>query len=417
MHNDDREGRRTVRDLAREVAGLARTDENRRRGQRWRDVNSLRKPDRPPIWCCALPPDATRSVTASSDPFLLTVERQLLNWLRHWALGDDFVMPDHVDVPMVVQIGGEHLWGVPVMHVHPEAQLSQGAGAQTAWRYEPPLKQESDIDRITAPRYRYDRAATQRDLQRMHDLVGDILSVRETAGNGYHLHGLYGAWLHGWATALRGVEQLMFDMMDRPRWVHRLMRTLMDGYLSAYDQFEAMHALTLNNTVGKLFCDDLPQPDLDPENVRLKDLWGRSESQEFQCVSPGQYDEFLLKYQKPLLERFGLVFYGCCEDLTNKVPQVLSIPNLRRFVCSAWTDLGTVVDAVGVRYAIEWRQLASDFVFKELPDLREHLDRGLRTACGTRIMIVLREVMTLEGRHQRPADWVRIARECAEQHS
>ena len=416
MRDNDYRGREQVRALAGEVAALAATDENRRRGQRWCDVNSLRQPDRAPIWCCALPPDPRPSVTVSSDPFTLAVERQLLGWLRHWALGDDFVMPGHMDVPMVVTVEGEHVWGLPVLQERPDD--AKGAPpSRSAWRYEPPIKEESDIDRIRPPRYRYDRPATQRNQQRMHDLVGDILPACLSSGNGYHLHGLYGAWLHGWATALRGVEQLMFDMMDRPQWVHRLMQTLMQGHLAAYDQFEAMNALALNNATGKLFCDDLPQPDFDRENVRLKDLWGRSESQEFHGVSPAQYDEFLLQYQKPILERFGLVFYGCCEDLTNKVQHLLTVPNLRRFVCSAWTDLGTVVDAVGDRYAIEWRQLASDFVFKDLPDLREHLDHGLQLARGTRIMVVLREVMTLEGKNQRPSDWVRIARECAEKHA
>jgi hypothetical protein len=37
---------------------------------------------------------------------------------------------------------------------------------------------------------------------------------------------------------------------------------------------------------------------------------------------------------------------------------VLSIPNLRIFVCSAWSDLGRVVDAVGGRHTIMWRRKA-----------------------------------------------------------
>ena len=48
-----------------------------------------------------------------------------------------------------------------------------------------------------------------------------------------------------------------------------------------------------------------------------------------------------------------------------EVEAVLSIPNLRIFVCSAWTDLNKLVDRVGLDYVIMWRQKASDVVFPD----------------------------------------------------
>jgi hypothetical protein len=222
-----------------------------------------------------------------------------------------------------------------------------------------------------------------------------------------------GAWLHGWATELRGVEQLLVDLMDRPEWVHRLMRTLMEGFLGVMDQFEQAGVLTLNNT-GLMACDDLPGPGFDPRRVRLKNLWGRGESQEFQGVSPPQYEEFLLQYQKPILDRFGLTFYGCCEDLTRKIPLVLSIRNLRKFVCSAWTDLGRLADAVGDRYVIEWRQKATDVVHAaDLSDVRRHIERGLARARGCRIMIVLQELETVNRNPRRLTEWAAMAKDVA----
>lgn len=60
--------------------------------------------------------------------------------------------------------------------------------------------------------------------------------------------------------------------------------------------------------------------------------------------------------RKPIIEKFGLSAYGCCENLTHKIDGVLSITNLRIFVCSAWTDLQTVLDKVQDKYCIMWRQ-------------------------------------------------------------
>jgi len=45
-----RDERAWVRDLARQVAEIAAEPEMETIRKRWRDVNALRKPDRPPVW-------------------------------------------------------------------------------------------------------------------------------------------------------------------------------------------------------------------------------------------------------------------------------------------------------------------------------------------------------------------------------
>ena len=403
--------RNTVRDLARQVAELAHSPENARRLRLWCDVNSLRKPERPPVIChpgegawAELLPDSALTCT---DPFLKGIECQFRQTLYKWEIGDDTVIDTGTPVWTVMRLKGKHFWGLPITHIQPSASSSTSPTV-TAWRYDPPLKEESDIDKIVPPAYSHDSEATRESLSRMHDLLGDILPVREVCG----VPGP-GAWMHGWATELRGVEQLLVDLMDRPEWVHRLMRTLMDGFLGVMDQFEKAGVLTLNNT-GWYACDDLPGKDFNPSHVRLKNLWGRGESQEFHGVSPAQYDEFLLQYQKPILARFGITFYGCCEDLTAKIPLVLSIPNLRKFVCSAWTDLGKLTAAVGDRYAIEWRQSATNVVHADnLSAVRRHLEEGLALARGCRIMVVLQELETVNHNRRRLPEWAALAKDVA----
>ena len=406
MSTADAKARDTVRGLARRVAELAGSAENKRRLKLWCDVNSLRKPERPPIICHpgsgAWEECLPRSVVHTQDRFLGDLEYRFRQTLYKWELGDDTVVEPWMAVPAVMRLEGQHFWGLPVKHI----SVTHKDVSRTAWKYDPPLKEEKDIERIVPPRYTYDARATQEALSRMQELLGDILPVRQTCA----LPGP-GAWLHGWATELRGVEQLLLDLMDRPAWTHRLMRTLMEGFLGVMDQYEKMGMLTLNNT-GLMSCDDLPPKDHDGKRVRLRDLWGRGESQEFQGVSPAQHEEFLLRYQKPILARFGLTFYGCCEDLTNKIALILSIPNLRKFVCSAWTDIGKLAAAVGDRYCIEWRQKATDVVYaRDLCGVKAHLERGLTLAKGCRIMIVLQELETTNRNPKRLAQWAALAKE------
>ncbi|MBM4050477.1 MAG: hypothetical protein FJ279_35735 [Planctomycetes bacterium] len=407
MSTTDSQERNLVRDLARRAAELAHSSENARRQRLWRDVNSLRKPTRPPVichpgsgaWNESLPRE---KAVVCKDRFFSDLEYRFRQTLYKWELGDDTVVDAYMAVPAVVRLEGQYLWGLPVKHV----SVNYADVSRTAWKYDPPIKEEKDIERIVPPRYRHDEAATKQSLERMNDLLGDILPVKQTCA----VPGP-GAWLHGWATELRGVQQLLEDLMDRPAWVHRLMRTLMEGWLGVQDQFEQMGLLTLNNT-GLMACDDLPQRDHDGQRVRLRDLWGRGESQEFQGVSPRQHEEFLLRYQKPILARYGLTFYGCCEDLTNKIPLILSIPNLRKFVCSPWTDIGKLAEAARDRYVIEWRQKATDVVYApDLTAVRQHLERGLTLARGCRIQIVLQELETTNHNPKRLADWAALAKE------
>ena len=49
--------------------------------------------------------------------------------------------------------------------------------------------------------------------------------------------------------------------------------------------------------------------------------------------------EFALQYEKPLLEPFGLTGYGCCEDLSRKLDDVLTIPHIRRISISPFADV------------------------------------------------------------------------------
>ncbi len=66
-----------VRELARRVAEIAASEENRRIIQRWRDVNALRPVDRAPVWCRpvgAWEELLPRETWRCQDPWLRAVE-------------------------------------------------------------------------------------------------------------------------------------------------------------------------------------------------------------------------------------------------------------------------------------------------------------------------------------------------------
>ena len=46
------------------------------------------------------------------------------------------------------------------------------------------------------------------------------------------------------------------------------------------------------------------------------------------------HDEFCVQYEMKWMERFGLVAYGCCEPLHNKIGMLRKIKRLRKISMS-----------------------------------------------------------------------------------
>jgi len=394
-----------VRELARRLAELAASEEYETRRRRWRDVNGLRKPDRAPVWArpagCwpeLLPDDALQC----EDPYLRGMERALRMDLIKDDIGDDHVFEAWWEIGAAFDCDSPYTWGLPT-------QVLVDSTDRGGWRYEPPIKTPEDFEKVTVPTFTHNSQRTQEAAQRADEVLGDILPIRLTCGP--HL----GSVLNCFVDQLRGLGEMMLDLYVQPHLIHRLMAKFLEGSLRDLRMVEDSGLLTTNN-FGGMHCSDSINGDPPPGEVKLRNLWCDANSQEFDEVSPRQWEEFLLNYQMPIFQQFGLVHYGCCEDLTTKIQGVLSIPNLRLFVCSAWTDLAKVIAACGQKYCIMWRQSAAEVTLPDsLDKVEQHLDEGLRKLQGHYYQIVLRELQTLGGHPRRIHEWVTLAKEKAEQ--
>ncbi len=396
--------RKVVRDLARRVRDLALSEEYETRRRRWRDVNALRRPDRAPVWC--RPAGAWKEILPEdklkcADPYGRAIERALRRDLFKHEVGDDHVVEPWWGVNAAFDRDTEHTWGLPVQQLVERTDLG-------GWRYDPPVKRIEDYERIRIPTYRYNAAKTDEALSRAGDWIGDILPVRIVCGPPL------GATLGSYLDQLRGMAGMLEDLAFAPAVMHRVMAKLTEGVLRGLRAAEDSGVLSPNN-YGGMTCSD-PIGESPDGRTRLCNLWVCANSQEFQEVSPAMWEEFLLNYQKPIFQQFGLVQYGCCEDLTQKIDRVLTIPNLRVFVSSYWTDLEKVVDACGARYAIMWRQLSAHVtVNADFDRVRRHLQEGMRKLKGCRYQVVMREIETLGGDPRCLHRWAQIAKEVAEQ--
>lgn len=393
-----------VRELARQVAAIATSEENEVIVKRWSDVNALRKPDRAPVWCrpvgCwseLLPEDTI----VCQDPWLRGLEYNYRQILLKNDIGDDSPLDPYFAVNAVFDLVPKNRWGV-------EIGRHNSAEDGGSWAYDPPLKSEADFDKLQMPTFTYNDAETQRRLEQTEELLGDILPVKLVCGPGYD-----SATLGTAAAELRGLTEMMMDTIVEPQLLHRLMAHIRDAQMRRLDAWENSSILTPNNC-GPMLCSDPVGGEPKDEKYTLKNCWCAGNSQEFDQVSPEMWEEFCLQYQKPIFERFGYVCYGCCENLTHKIDGVLSIPNLRIFVVSAWTSMDVVLERVGPEYCIMWRQKASDVVFpNDNETIRRDLNDGANRLQGRPYQIVLRELQTLCGHMDRLHVWTELAKEAA----
>jgi hypothetical protein len=187
-----------------------------------------------------------------------------------------------------------------------------------------------------------------------------------------------------------------------------------DGLLAA--QKEAEDAGDLSLTSGQnqamTYAEDLDWPCANSGPRKRRDLWGFCAAQEFTLISPAMHEEFLLNYQRPIIERFGLCAYGCCEDLTRKIDMLRQVRNLRIIAVTPRADVARCAEQIGQDYVVSWRPNPTDMVccgFNE-DRVRRILSEGLAACRGCRVHIQLKDVETLEGEPDRMRRWVALAR-------
>jgi hypothetical protein len=403
--------RGTVRALAQRVAEIAAWPIQEEKRKVCYAINAL-KPIRPTVFChpeCAWDVLVPEDVLECEDERARQIEyalRRRIYAAEHFA--DDEVNDDTYAVPRVIHSRG---WGIGPEYIRPHEPRG-------SYVWDPPVKSREDLDLIEAPTVEYDAEATQRELEFHQDLFGDILQVR--VHGGCHC---YAGLIDEWA-ALRGLNQTLLDMAEDPEMVHEGMRRLMEGRIAELESTESQGLLSLSNTEGSVgsggsgLTGELPAPGFSG-HVRLEDVWGFADSQTMAPVSPAMHEEFVLRYQVPIMKRFGLTYYGCCEPLHQKIPLLKRlIPNLRKVSISRWADKRVSARDLGPTYVFECKSdpmvFASD-VFDEYAireSIRETIALGQEYGCV--IEFIVDTADNIRGDPYRVDRWTQLARDEAE---
>jgi hypothetical protein len=396
-----------LRGLARQVAQLAARPSEADKRLLWTRHNRL-EATRPVIFC---DPENGWNEIITAEQMLCSGElarawemrlRKEIFWGTN--MGDDRVTEPYFDIGHVYT---ESDWGM-----HETFIQKDKAGAYT---WDAPLKDYADAARLKFPVITVNREQTARLLSLAQEVLGDILTVR-----------LKTAW---WWTlgmtwtlvGLRGLEQVMFDLYDYPDELHRFMAFLRDGHLAKLDYLEHASLLSLNNdgtyvgSGGFGYSDELPGAGF-AGSVRTRDMWGFCESQETSQVSAAMFEEFIFAYQLPILDRFGLNCYGCCEPLDKRWHVIRKAPRLRRVSVSAWADPSAMVDYLTDQYIYSLKPNPAYLAVKPMDEayIRGYLRDIIRKTHGCRLEIIMKDNHTIANTPANVIRWCAIAREEAE---
>jgi hypothetical protein len=399
-----------LRGLAARVAEIAALPVMDERRQMWKRHNRLER-IRPMVlifpegaWEELLPEDAL----TGTDPEARKIEwhlRHKIFWHEH--LPDDWVFEPHWTVIKAFRISG---WGV-------EPKKVDSPDRRGAWAFDPVLKEPEDLKKLRFPEVSHDEAETERSLALAHEIFDGILEVKLKGITHLSFH------LMALLTKLRGLEQVMIDMCEDPGFVHEAMAFLEEGHRRMVQQYQDLNLLSLNNddtyhsSGGVGYTDELPAPGYTPGHVRPEDMWASSEAQELAQVGPSMHEEFSMQYERRLLAPFGLNGYGCCEDLSGKLDDVLRIPNIRRISISPFANVERSAEKLGRRAIFSWKPHPSYLVgeFDEKA-IRAYIRHALEVTRGCVIEMILKDTHTCEGQPERFTRWGRIAKELAEQY-
>ncbi len=395
--------------LAEKVATIAHSPQMEEKRLLWRKINTLQK-IRPVIFC---DPEngwneiITESQMACQGKLARRWEMDLRKEI-FWGeeMGDDKPVEPFFNVPYTVLPDD---WGLPIFY----RQTDMHDGAKS---WDAPIKDyDRDFRKLRIPDLQIDWPTTNGSLELAKDIFAGILEVR-LQGNWWWSLGLTVT-----AATLRGLTNMLTDFMDEPENIRELVALISQAHLRRLDYLEKHGLLSLNNdgtyvgSGGFGYTDELPQKDFSGQ-VRCADMWGFSESQETVHVSPEMYEKFIFNYEKPILERFGLNCYGCCEPLDARWPVVKKHHNLRRISCSAWVNLEKMAANLERNYIFSMKPNPAPLSWPELDKnaIRRELSRSLEITRDCAVEVIMKDNHTLGHRPENLIEWCKIAKEEAE---
>ncbi|MFC1504183.1 hypothetical protein ACFL6D_02065 [Spirochaetota bacterium] len=361
------------------------------------------------------------------NPFTTEIERALsLAILKKELIDDDTVISPFYTVNLEID----------KMDFGLDFQIEEGIdaeGRKFGYKIEHPIKDlKKDRELIGNSSYSVDREYTLKKKSIIEEIFGDIMPVA-IANRSLE-------WEFGPShklVKLMGMEQLMYELVDSKEEVIELLDFVVKDFFDYLNWQQEKGLLTLNNenhyagSGSYGFTHELPKeksPSINDdesgrhyEKVSPVDLWLNTNSQETVGISPEMYRDIFYPSYKRIAQKFGLVYYGCCEPVSAVWDACLhDLPHLRKVSISPWCDEEMMGERLRRSDVIYCRKPHPNLLSGEHFDeeaFTEHIQHTLSAAEGCELEISFRDIYTVCGDRERMGKAVKIIRNLIDSYS
>ena len=398
-----------IRELAKKYAEIANKPVQEERRKLWSDHNSLKK-TRPPVlltygmwnvWCREIWADEKLKC---QDPFFRGYEKIFKMKFMQDEIGDDSIIEPWITLPATKKGDSENHWGVKI-------QTTKATEEGGAFHLDAMIKEWSEVGKLRGLHHKINEADTKIKHEKLYDAVGKIIEIDVTREPVYV--GFTGD-ISTYLASIRGLQQMMLDMYEYPKELHKLLVFMRDAILTNHEEAEKADnfTLTCQHNQQPAYTNELPRPKPNSKPVKRKDLHTFFGSQEFTLISPEFHYEFLLQYQIPIMEKYGMSHYGCCEDLTKKIEILRKIKNLRTIAVTPVANYRKCAEQIKKDYVCSYRPNPTDMVCTTWDEAKiKRIITDAKDAFKDSIWhIHLKDVETLQGDISRAGKWVKLVK-------
>ena len=402
-----------LRSLAERIKEISELPHQNERRNLWKKLNALR-PERPMMLMDQLPWHELSHVSNKlkplcADEFLRSEEIKMRRVIYLWEnFKADMVVEPFWTVTKVIEGPGFENGSpnsFPGFVIKEDIALVDSANDIVSHRYHDQLANENDIKKIGGIHLEYNKILTETRIESLSYIFGDILPVKAI---GHTL--MFRVWDE--ISMLRGVTELLYDIADRPEFLHETMEKATNNMIAIKDQLTELHALDYAQPVihcAGAYSFDLPSENFDFEKPEPKDAWTAGMAQIFSGVSAETHYEFDIQYANRFYKDFGYVNYGCCEPLDIKMSVVEKVENVRKISMSPWTDAAKGASLINGRYVFTskpnpaYLAVNSFDIKSSLNEIKYILKCCKESSCP--VELILKDVSTVQYKPERLVLW------------
>jgi len=353
-----------------------------------------------------------KNILKTVSPLAREIEFDLRK--RLWMVKN--VPDDHIVWPMVTiraVVSRQADWGVPVKWVGIDKDDNNPEHAR---KIEPPFKNGIENEKILFTNLDIANRETAKLVNHAAELLDGKLSVFVYYEN-------LGFSPFDRAVEFRGIEKLLYDVVDAPEKVKALMGVITDsmilhhrnreekGWINAYSPDNKYLAVPMRVHAAPV------RKDFDQRKLRLFDEWAYVSSQTSSGLGPDMYAEFVQPYNEKLAEFFTrkTVYYHGCESLDQKASIIKKLPNLRRFHISPWSDIMAIREETEDSFVYEIHDHPGKVFFgMNKKDMKASIKKLVDAAKGAIFDLNLSDIHSVNGNPMLLKDWAEAAQEAVQ---